>query len=137
MQNIFPALRYRDAGAAIEWLARAFGFEEHLVVPGENGAIVHAELTLGDGRMVMLSSDREDRYGSRVGLGWLYVVVDDPDALFARAQAAGAEVVQELVDTDYGSRDFGVRDPEGNVWNFGTYNPLRAPANASSTAETA
>jgi uncharacterized glyoxalase superfamily protein PhnB len=129
MQNIFPALRYRDAREAIDWLARAFGFEEHLVVPGENGAISHAELKLGDGRIVMLSSDREDRYGSRAGLGWLYVVVDDPDALFARARAAGAEVVQELVDTDYGSRDVGVRDPEGNIWSLGTYNPHQAEAN--------
>ncbi|WP_433497244.1 VOC family protein [Sphaerimonospora sp. CA-214678] len=50
-----------------------------------------------------------------------YVVTDDPDGIFARATAAGAAVVREPADTDYGSRDFVVRDPEGNHWSFGTY----------------
>jgi uncharacterized glyoxalase superfamily protein PhnB len=49
------------------------------------------------------------------------VVTDEPDALFARARAAGAEAISEPSDTDYGSRDFAVRDPEGNRWSFGTY----------------
>jgi uncharacterized glyoxalase superfamily protein PhnB len=131
MQNVFPGLRYRDARAAIDWLGRAFGYAEHMVADGENGKVAHAELTLGEGRMVMLSSDGGDRFGSHIGTGWSYVVVDDPDGLFERASAAGAEIVQELIDTDYGSRDFSVRDPEGNLWSFGTYHPLQEQGGAS------
>jgi uncharacterized glyoxalase superfamily protein PhnB len=78
---------------------------------------------------VMLSSDGGDR--SHIGTGWSYVVVDDPDGLFERASAAGAEIVQKLIDTDYGSRDFSVRDPEGNLWSFGTYHPLQEQAGGS------
>jgi uncharacterized glyoxalase superfamily protein PhnB len=123
-QVFYPAHRYRDAAAAIEWLEKAFGFERKEVHEGDDGTIVHAELTFGPG-VVMLGSERDDRYGPHVGRGWAYVVVDDPDALFERASAMGAEVVQELIDTDYGSRDFSVRDPEGNIWSFGTYGPAR------------
>jgi uncharacterized glyoxalase superfamily protein PhnB len=123
-QVFYPAHRYRDAAAAIEWLEKAFGFERKEVHEGDDGTIVHAELTFGPG-VVMLGSERDDRYGPHVGHGWTYVVVDDPDALFERASAMGAEVVQELIDTDYGSRDFSVRDPEGNIWSFGTYGPTR------------
>ena len=60
---------------------------------------------------------------NRVGNGWVYATCDDPDALYARAEAAGAEVTMELTDREYGSRDFAVRDLEGNQWNFGTYEP--------------
>jgi Glyoxalase-like domain len=66
----------------------------------------------------MLGSDREDPYGKRAGQGWLYVAVEDPDAHCRRARAAGAEVMTELHDTDYGSRDYTARDPEGNIWSF-------------------
>jgi len=55
------------------------------------------------------------------GMAAAYVVTDDPDGLFARAQEAGATIVTPLNDTDYGSRTFSVRDPEGNLWSFGTY----------------
>ena len=125
-QLIFPGLRYRDAPAAIEWLERAFGFERTQVHEGDDGTIAHAELSYHSA-IVMLSSEREgdDTYGEHAGQGWCYVVTDDPDALFERASAAGAEVVQPLIDTDYGSRDFSVRDPEGNLWSFGTYAPSR------------
>jgi uncharacterized glyoxalase superfamily protein PhnB len=125
--TIFPGLRYRDAPAALEWLARAFGFEEVMVVPGEDGTIAHAEMRLGRG-MIMLGSDKDDRFGSRVGLGWIYVALDgDVDAHHDRAVAAGAEVLMELTSTDYGSRDYSVRDPEGNVWSFGSYRPAALP----------
>jgi uncharacterized glyoxalase superfamily protein PhnB len=121
--TVFPALRYRDAPAALAWLARAFGFEEVMVVPGPDGTIAHAEMRLGDG-MIMLGSDRDDRFGSHSGAGWIYVAIEgDVDAHHQRAVAAGAEVVMEPADTDYGSRDHSVRDPEGNLWSFGTYRP--------------
>jgi uncharacterized glyoxalase superfamily protein PhnB len=127
-QTIFPALRYRDAPAAIEWLGRAFGFAPRMVVDGEGGTVAHAELVLGDA-MIMLGSERPrdgsayDRVAPAAGTGAVYVVVDDPDTLLERARAAGAEVVRESQDTDYGSREFTARDVEGNVWSFGTYQP--------------
>lgn len=125
--NIYPCLFYRDARAAIDWLCRAFGFVERMAVPGEHGTIVHAELTLGDG-VVMLGSNKPER-------GWVSprdlpalnqlvsVYVDDPDAHCARARAAGAEIVQDLRDEDYGARGYLARDPEGNQWYFGSYRP--------------
>jgi len=126
--NIFPCLRYNDAPAAIEWLKRAFGFEPHMVVPGEGNTIAHAELRLGAG-MIMLGSMKDDAHvllspkqagGSTQSI---YLVVDNVDALYERAKRAGAEIFYGMRDTEYGSRDFGCRDPEGHVWNFGTYSP--------------
>jgi uncharacterized glyoxalase superfamily protein PhnB len=125
--TLFPSMRYRDAPAAIEFLTRAFAFEELVAHRNEDGTIAHAELSYGPS-ILMLGSDREDLYGERAGLGWLYVAVEDPDAHHDRALAAGAEILTELHDTDYGSRDYAARDPEGNVWNFGTYRPAVAPA---------
>ena len=125
--TVFPGLRYRDAPAALEWLARAFGFEEVQVVPGPDGTVVHAEMRLSGG-MIMLGSDRDDRFGRRAGLGWVYVALDgDIDAHHDRAVAAGAVVVEPLRDEEYGSREYSARDPEGNVWSFGTYRPAALP----------
>jgi len=130
-QKIIPTLRYHDAPAAIEWLCKAFGFAKHLVVPGEGGGIAHAQLTLGDG-MIMLGSARDDEFGrlqkpprdvGGVGTQSPYVVVPDADAHHARAVAAGARVVMPLVDEDYGGRGYSCLDPEGNLWSFGTYDP--------------
>jgi uncharacterized glyoxalase superfamily protein PhnB len=124
-QTFYPTFRYRDARAAIDWLVEALGFEAGMVVDDEGDRdVAHAQLTLGSG-MIMLGSEASsaDKWGSHAGQGWVYVAVDDPDALYERAKAAGAEVVMEPTDTDYGSRDFAIRDPEGNLWNFGTYRP--------------
>jgi uncharacterized glyoxalase superfamily protein PhnB len=128
--NIIPAIRYQDAMAAIDWLERAFGFERGLVVAGEDGVVHHAQLSLGPG-WIMLGSSREDELGLRSPreLGGvnqsIYVIVADPDAHYARAKSAGAEIVRELADTDYGSREYTCRDPEGHLWSFGTYRPSR------------
>jgi uncharacterized glyoxalase superfamily protein PhnB len=123
---VIPSFRYRDAKRAIDWLGEAFGFQPRAVY-ADGDTIHHAELTLGDG-MIMLGSERpDDGYGPRAGLGWTYVVVEDADAHCARARAAGAEIVMELTDQDYGSRDYAARDFEGNRWNFGTYRPPMAP----------
>jgi uncharacterized glyoxalase superfamily protein PhnB len=120
--RLYPSLRYRDARAAIEFLGSAFGFEERVVYENDDGTIGHAELSYGPS-ILMLGTDRDDRYGSRAGQGWIYLAVDDADAHCERARSAGAEIIVELHDTDYGSRDYAARDPEGNVWNFGTYRP--------------
>ncbi len=117
MQSIYPSVRYNDAKAAIAWLKSALGFEEHVVYPGEGESIAHAQLQIA-GNLVML--------GSGGFAGAIYIALETPaaiDAAYARAKAAGAEIVRELQDTDYGSRDFGVRDPEGHIWSFGTYCP--------------
>jgi uncharacterized glyoxalase superfamily protein PhnB len=125
-----PFLRYADAPAAIRFLVAAFGFEEKLVVPGEDGAIAHAELTFGKGMVMLGSERRDDDFGMRSPkeLGGanqgVYIVVDDPDALYERANRAGAEIQMKPTDQDYGSRDFVARDPEGNIWSFGTYDPF-------------
>jgi uncharacterized glyoxalase superfamily protein PhnB len=124
MQSIYPVLKYDDARAAIDFLERAFGFETHGVHDGENGDVAHAELRLGD-QFVMLGSTSEgdERFNQGAGRQSLYVVVDDPDALHDRAKEAGATIERELTDQDYGSREFTARDPEGNLWSFGTYRP--------------
>lgn len=126
MTNVWPCINYRDAHAAIDWLKDAFGFDATLVVPGdESRPVPHAELRTPGGGGIMLGSATEgdDPFGSLpTGVTAVYVVVDDPDAVFARCTAAGAEVVRPLADeTDYEQRGFTVRDPEGNVWSFGTY----------------
>ena len=129
----YPVLRYRDAPAAIDFLCRAFGFERHAVYEGEDGSIDHAQLAYGGG-MIMLSSERpeDDRgWGSHAGQGWVYVAVEDPDAHHEGAKAAGANIIRELEDQDYGSRDYSARDPEGNIWSFGSYNPALASEEAA------
>ena len=119
--KLYPSLRYRDPRAAIEFLERAFGFERGDVHEAD-GQIAHAEMRWGDS-IVMFGAQRDDDFGDHVGQGWVYAACDDPDALYERAQQAGATVVYPIRDQDYGSRDFSVRDPEGNLWSFGTYEP--------------
>ncbi|GAA2112970.1 VOC family protein [Actinomadura alba] len=131
LPTIYPAVRYDDPRAAIEWLVKAFGLTEHFVAADPNGTIHHAELAWGDGGMVMLgaTSDGSDgRLAAPTGAALLYLVVDDPDAHYERAVAAGATIEQPLKDEDYGSRGYTARDPEGNLWSFGTYQPAKAGA---------
>jgi len=129
--TIMPTLRYRDANAAIDWLTNVLGFARHAVYPGPDNTIGHAELTLNGG-MIMLGSHKDDEYGkgftSPAELGnsetrSSYVVVKDADAVYARAQAAGAQIVRPIQNTDYGSREFTIKDPEGHSWSVGTYDP--------------
>jgi uncharacterized glyoxalase superfamily protein PhnB len=128
--TIMPTLRYKDAPTAIDWLCRVFGFARHAVYANPDGSIGHAELTLGGG-MIMLGSEKNDEYGrnfkSPGELGAetrsAYIVVTDADAVYARAQAAGGTFVRPLQNTDYGSREFTVKDPEGHSWSVGTYDP--------------
>jgi uncharacterized glyoxalase superfamily protein PhnB len=121
MATIIPALRYPDARAAIDFLVSAFGFTQH-AGHDQDGVIGHAELRLDDA-WVMLGDTRAGSADFPPGPTTIYVVVDDPDAHHDRAVAAGAEIVLELTDQDYGSREYAARDPAGNVWSFGTYRP--------------
>ncbi len=125
--GVVPVLFYRDAPAMLDWLERAFGFTRRLVVPGAGGAVRHSELTLGESVIMVSSSmpERKQRGPAELGAatGGVCVYVADPDAHHARAVAAGAEVLFPLKDSDYGSRDYTARDPEGTMWTFGTYIP--------------
>lgn len=121
--GLWLTLRAVDARGLIAFLVEAFGFEE-LVVYGDGAKVDHAELAGPSGGGVMLGSardDPDDPWALVPGSAGAYVVTDEPDAIFARATATGAQVLQPLHDTGYGSREFSVRDPEGNRWSFGTY----------------
>jgi uncharacterized glyoxalase superfamily protein PhnB len=128
MPTIFPILRYRDADAGVAWLKDALGFEEHGVYRGDEGAIQHGELHLGDA-WLMLGSEPEGgdpQFGARAGQGFIYLAVDDAAAAFERARGARAEITSELESRDYGGREFSLRDPEGNRWSLGEYDPRRS-----------
>jgi uncharacterized glyoxalase superfamily protein PhnB len=129
--NLISGMRYRDASKAIEWLCDVFGFEKHLVVPNDDGTIAHAQLTFGNG-MIMLGSVSDNEFGKNIKqpdeIGGaetqtVYVIVNDADVIYERAKEAGAEIVMDIKDEDYGGRGFSCKDPEGHLWNFGTYDP--------------
>jgi uncharacterized glyoxalase superfamily protein PhnB len=121
--TVFPTLSYDDARAAIDFLAEAFGAERHAVYSSDEGTIQHAELRFGNG-IVMLGSSSGEMPATRGRGGGVYIVIADPDEHCARAREAGAEIVRELHDTEYGSREYTAKDPEGNTWYFGTYQPF-------------
>ena len=134
-RTIVPTLRYRDVAAAIDWLCNAFGLERHLVVPGEDGAIHYAQLTFGDGMIMLgpvgaqsafdgLMTQPADTGGAETQICYLFV--EDAAAHCARAKAAGAEIVLDIEEE--GGRGYSCRDPEGHIWNFGTYDPWKRPA---------
>ncbi len=136
---IIPYIRYEDAPAMLDWLEDAFGFKRRAVYE-EGGTVGHAEVTYGNG-MFMLGPTRDDGSAAKTprqlggrATGGMYVVVDDPDAHHDRAKAAGAQIVRPLEDQDYGSRDYSARDPEGNLWSFGTYRPSLEPGRTSTSA---
>ncbi|WP_406265824.1 VOC family protein [Nocardia sp. NBC_00881] len=123
---VWPTLIFRDAHAMATFLVEAFGFQQTaLYASADDPSIVeHGELRwpLGGGIMFGSAGKDDSAFGTRPpGHDSVYIVCEDPDALFSRATAAGAELVRGLRDEDYGSRGFTVRDPEGNLWSFGTY----------------
>lgn len=129
--TVIPVMRYRDAKAAIESLCTVFGFERHACYEAEDGTVMHAELSFGNG-MVMLGSVRDNAFGEtmcqpdEVGMKETqspYLVVADADAVYARARAAGFAIVRDIVDESYGGRGFSCRDLEGHLWSVGTYDP--------------
>lgn len=117
--SIIPCFRYRDLPGMIDWLCDAFGFERHLVAEGEGGNVEHAQLAFGNG-MIMLGPGEA---GARQDSQSPYILVRDADAHCAGATAKGAEIVMAPGDQPYGGRLYSCRDPEGQLWNFGTYDP--------------
>ena len=128
--SLIPTPAYRDVRRAVDFLVEAFAFTVHALHEAEDGSVAHVELVLGDS-MVMPATPDDGEYGrllagvDAVGrpTGGLYVIVDDVDAHAARARAAGAEILVEPRDEDYGGRDYVCRDHEGHVWTFGSYDP--------------
>lgn len=134
VSTVMPALRYHDATAAVRFLCRAFGFEVDQSFADDQDRIQHAELTFGNG-MVMIGSARDDEFGAlqqplatadAVVSQSIYVVVADVDGHHERAAAAGARIVRSPRDEEYGGRVYVCRDPEGNLWTFGNYDPWRS-----------
>jgi uncharacterized glyoxalase superfamily protein PhnB len=118
-QTVFASITFRDAKASIDFLERALGAQRVAVYEDGEGRVVHAEVRVGESAFMC----GDERAGSRAtppGESVVYVVVEDADAAYERAKAAGAEVT-EPVDQDYGSRDVTVTDPDGNRWTLGTY----------------
>lgn len=130
MNPVIPTIRYDDSARMLDWLVDVFGFSRHMIVTDDDGMITHAQLTLGQG-MLMMGQARDDAWGalqkSARALGGvsqsIYLVVADPDAVAARVEAAGGEIVMPLTDKDYGGRDFACRDPGGQLWSVGSYDP--------------
>jgi uncharacterized glyoxalase superfamily protein PhnB len=132
--GVIPSMRYQDAPAMIEWLCKALGFEKNAVYPNPDGTIAHAQLTFGKGMIMLGSVNNNSPYSelikqpSEVGAETQssYLVAADCDAVYATAKAAGAEMVMDIKDMDYGGRGFTCRDPEGHVWSIGSFNPWAA-----------
>ena len=121
--QVWHTLRARDAHALIRFLVDVVGFEETAVY-GDGEIVHHAQLTwpLGGGIMLGSVGDApDDPWPIQPGTAGAYVVSDDIDGTFARAKAAGAQILYKPHHTDYGSYEFALRDPEGNRWSFGTY----------------
>jgi uncharacterized glyoxalase superfamily protein PhnB len=129
--TVIPAMRYRDAVAAIEWLCQALGFEKRAVYMSDEKTVAHAELTFGNG-MIMLGSvtngtPHSDLVRQPGDVGGEtqspYLVASDCTAIYKSAKAAGAEMVMDLKEMDYGGKAFTCRDPEGHAWSVGEYDP--------------
>ena len=122
-QTVFPYLLYEDCAMMLDWLTRAFGFEEKLRYSDESGTVTHAEMDVGGGSIFM--GDPGDDYRSpKSSGGWpaqVQVYVDDVDAHYDQARTAGAEIRKELEDTPYGDRRYDAYDAEGHLWMFSTH----------------
>lgn len=141
--TIIPCLQYRNAHVAIDWLCEAFGFER-LAIHADERIVHHAQLVL-QGGMVMLGSARDELLQGKDSDRWQRrivqpdqingretqtncVIVRDPDAHYARAVAAGAEIIRDIADQEYGGRGYGCLDIEGHMWWFASYDPWRSSA---------
>lgn len=132
--TIIPSLRYRDAHAAIDWLCKAFGFTRHAVYENDQGIVEHAQLAFGSG-MVMLGEVRDNTFGQHIAqpdeIGGRetqcpYVIVANCKSHYLQAKAAGAVIVDDYAEKDYGGAGYSCHDPEGHLWSFGSYDPWHA-----------
>ncbi len=132
--TIIPCMCYRDPKAAIAWLCKVFGFKKHYVVPDDAGGVIHAELSFGNGMMMLgpltkgewskLIRQPSDLAGAETQCPC--VIVKDADVIYRAVKKAGGEILLDIKDEHYGGRSFTCRDLEGHIWNFGTYDPWKA-----------
>ena len=132
--TIIPSLRYDDALAAIEWLCRAFGFEKQAVYADDKGIVQHAQLVFGNGMIMLGSTANASTWSERFVQPRAIegretqcpcVIVADCEAHYARAKAAGAEIIDPLEAKEYGGSGYSCRDIEGHLWWFGSYDPWK------------
>ena len=131
--TVIPAMAYRDALKMIDWLCRAFGFEQRAVY-ADGDVVHHAQLTFGNGMIMLGSADKHGEWSKlmvqpdEIGMRETQsacIIVADADAHYAQAKAAGAGIVIDIADQDYGGRGYACRDPEGHLWWFGSYDPWK------------
>jgi PhnB protein len=122
MQTITPYLLYEDVASALDWLRDAFGFEEVLRFEAESGEVNHAEMRIGGDSLYLGDPGGDYRSPKQLGQrsSLVHVYVDDVDAHFERAKAAGAEIELEPTDQPYGDRRYDAYDLEGQLWSFAT-----------------
>jgi|SRR5579871_400627 len=134
--TVIPGMRYRDALKMIDWLERAFGFQKNAVYMGDGNTVAHAQMTFGNGMVMLGSVDngsksainmaQPDEIGNRETQS-AYLIVSDCEPIYATAKAAGAEMIFDLTEMDYGGKSFTCRDPEGHIWSIGEYDPWATP----------
>ena len=136
--TVIPCVAYRDAPAMIDWLCRTIGFVKKSVYSDENGRVMHAELTLGAGMLMISSTPTESdespwaritRQPDQIGGAETQspaLNVPNPDAIYARVKENGGKIVMDIEDKGYGGRGFTCRDPEGHVWHIGSYDPWKS-----------
>jgi PhnB protein len=117
---ITPYLYYEDLPAALKWLSKAFGFKAFGPTMRRKGRLTHASMKRGDNIVMMGYPGPQYKSPRRVGHATqsLYVTLKGVDAMFARAKNAGAKVLEEPMNTEYGHRRCGIEDPEGHQWYF-------------------
>ena len=130
--TLIPCLTYRDAAAAIRWLCDTFGFTKQAVYEAPDGSIMHSELTLGGGMVMLGTADPASDYGRMTALPseiggretqTACIISPEPDELYRRAKAGGAKILRDIRDESYGGRSFICSDPEGHIWSVGSYDP--------------
>jgi uncharacterized glyoxalase superfamily protein PhnB len=130
--TIIPALRYQNAIAMIEWLCDTFGFEKQAVYATPEGIVMHAQLTFGNGMIMIGSVDNGSKASSQMTqpnqIGGVEtqspcLIVSECEPLYAKAKAAGAKMLLDLQEQSYGGKSFTCSDPEGHIWHIGTYDP--------------
>lgn len=135
IKHLIPTLRYKDALRMIEWLCTTWNFEKRVVIEGENNMIAHAQLLLGDFMIMIASIQNPGEYSNLIAEPTTiegrctqapYLVVDDPDWYYTQAQHNGAKILIEIKEEEYGGKDFTCADPEGHIWNFGSFDPFTA-----------
>ncbi len=130
-----PAMSYKDANAAVDFLTNAFGFKEHFVYRDENKNVHHAELSLGNAMIMIGPQRKESEFGKMTGTPedanglntqTTYIIIDEVDKHYQNAKVNGAEIVMDIKDENYGGRGYSCKDPEGYIWSFGSYNPYES-----------